>query len=76
MKDISLGYNLPVKSIGIDKWVRSLKVYVSAQNLLTLTNYSGQDPEVNSWGSDVNMGFDFLTYPSVKTITFGAKIEF
>ena len=76
MKNISLGYNLPVDKLGIKRYLSSARVYVSGQNLLTITSYSGLDPEVNSWGSDINMGFDFLTYPNVKTITFGLQLIF
>ena len=76
MKNISLGYNLPVDKLGIKRYLSSARVYVSGQNLLTITSYSGLDPEVNSWGSDINMGFDFLTYPNVKSITFGLQLMF
>ena len=76
MKNISLGYSLPVDKLGIKRYLSSARVYVSGQNLLTITSYSGLDPEVNSWGSDINMGFDFLTYPNVKSITFGLQLMF
>lgn len=76
LKNISLGYNLPVQKWAVKQWLRGVKVYVSAQNLLTFTNYSGRDPEVNSWGSGVNAGLDYLTYPNIKSVTFGAKIDF
>lgn len=55
--------------------MKGLKVYVSGQNLLTLTNYSGYDPEVNSWGSDT-VAFDYYTHPNTKSITFGIRAEF
>lgn len=76
LKNISLAYNLPVKKMGVYKWLKGARVYVSGQNLLTITGYSGQDPEISSNGSDVNMGFDFLTYPNVKTVTFGVNLQF
>lgn len=74
LKNISLGYNLPLAKMKIN-WMKGLKVYVSGQNLLTLTNYSGYDPEVNSWGSDT-VAFDYYTYPNTKSITFGIRAEF
>lgn len=76
LKNISLGYNIPVKKIGIYQYLKAAKVYVSAQNLLTITGYSGLNPEISSWGNDTQSGYDFLTYPAVKTFTIGAKLEF
>lgn len=78
LKNISLAYNLPVSKLGASNWLKGAKVYVSAQNLWTITNYSGMDPEVNSWGggNSVNLGLDYLTYPNSKSVTFGATIQF
>jgi TonB-linked SusC/RagA family outer membrane protein len=75
LKDVSLGYNLPVSKWGVNNWIKGVKLYVSAQNMLTITGYSGMDPEINSWGG-VNAGLDYLTYPNVKTVTFGVKVQF
>ncbi len=56
--------------------VRSARVFLSAQNLLTFTNYSGMDPEVNYAGpSDLVLGTDFFTHPQVRTISFGINLE-
>ena len=76
LKNIMLGYNLPVQKWGVKNWLKAVKIYVSAQNLFTITGYSGIDPEVNSWGGDTNAGLDYLTYPNVKTWTIGAKVKF
>lgn len=75
LKNISLGYNLPLQKWGI-QWCNQLKVYVSAQNIWTLTKYTGMDPEVNSLGGNINIGVDYLTYPNVKTVSFGARVQF
>lgn len=75
LKNVSLAYNVPLQKLGIN-WCNQFKVYVSAQNIWTLTKYSGMDPEVNSWGGNINIGLDYLTYPNVKTVTFGARIQF
>ena len=75
LKNISLGYNFPVSKMNAN-WIHALKIYVSGQNLLTFTNYSGRDPEVNSWSSNVNAGLDYMTYPNFKSVTFGIKAEF
>ncbi|MDN3663878.1 SusC/RagA family TonB-linked outer membrane protein [Algibacter miyuki] len=76
LKNISLGYNLPsetLKNIGIS----SAKVYVSGQNLLTWTDYSGFDPEVSSGGgSDIDPGVDNGVFPNTKTVTVGINVNF
>lgn len=68
LKNISLAYNLPLKAWNTTKLQR-LQVYVSAQNLLTLTNYSWWDPEVN-------FRLDHNSYPSAKSVTFGIRAGF
>ena len=71
LKNIKLGYQI-FKPIG---FVKSLNIYVSAQNLLTFTNYSGYDPEVNTFsGNDLKQGVDNGAYPSVKTFTLGLTV--
>lgn len=74
LKNISLSYNLD-KSI---LKVMSAKIYVSAQNLFTITKYKGYDPEASSTSasSDIDGGIDLGAYPSPKTITIGAQITF
>src|SRR6185436_7377883 len=49
LKNVTLSYNLPVSLIGKQKIIRGVKVAVSAQNLLTITNYKGYDPEVGAY---------------------------
>ena len=76
VKDVSLSYDLP-KSI-ISKWgVTRLQPYLSATNLLTLTKYSGHDPEVNQYGdSGAVQGLDWGTYPMSRSFVVGLKVEF
>jgi outer membrane receptor protein involved in Fe transport len=76
LKNISLGYSLSVQKWAIGKWVKGINMYVSAQNLFAITGYSGADPEVSAYGSDVSAGWDYLQYPSVRTYTFGMKLKF
>ena len=71
LKNIQLAYSFPVQSLKLDK-IQSLQVYISGQDLLTLTNYSGWDPEVNSSG----FGIDNKSYPMSKSITFGVRVRF
>jgi hypothetical protein len=55
-----------------------LRVYVTAQNLLTLTKYTGFDPEVGSYGSFSNnmYGIDYGIYPQAKSFIFGVNLSF
>jgi len=76
MKNISLGYTFSPK-IATKLRVSNLKFYVAAQNLFTITDYSGFDPEVSAF-SDTNTapGTDFLTFPQAKTFTAGLNLTF
>lgn len=52
-----------------------LRIYFSGQNLLTFTNYSGLDPEVNYLGNEnAIIGTDFFTYPQARAYTFGLNL--
>ena len=73
LKTISLGYNFRKNLI---KGLESARVYVSAQNLYTWTNYSGPDPEVSTKGFGLSPGLDFSAYPIAQTIVFGLNISF
>jgi TonB-linked SusC/RagA family outer membrane protein len=73
LKNVVLGYRFPIK-----KGIESLRLYVSAQNLLTITNYSGFDPEVSSKGDGSNLqpGVDWNPYPTSRVFTMGVNIAF
>lgn len=73
LKTVNLGYNFSndiIKKIKIN----NLRLYASAQNLYTLTKYSGLDPEVDGFRSALTPGLDYSSYPRAKTITFGLDI--
>jgi TonB-linked SusC/RagA family outer membrane protein len=77
LKNITLGYNLPlslVSKIGLT----NLRAFVTATNILTLTKYTGYDPEVSSFnvGTDAVRGIDLSNYPTVRTITLGINLTF
>lgn len=77
LKNISLGYTLrdsqALNSIGAE----SLRIYVSGQNLITITDYSGLDPEVNNGGQDDRLaGVDIGALPTPKTVTLGLNLKF
>lgn len=77
LKNIMLAYSLPLKNWKVPV-MKSAQIYVSGQNLLVLTNYSGYDPEVNAYGSANSMvqGLDYTVYPNSKSITFGIRCGF
>ena len=74
LKNVTLSYDLG--SGWTDRLrIQNARVYLTAQNLLTFTNYSGMDPEVNYAGpSDLVLGTDFFTHPQVRTISMGIGI--
>lgn len=76
LKDVTLSYNFSGKLL--KKWgITRLQPYFTATNLLTWTNYSGMDPEVNQWGNSGSVqGIDWGTYPHSKTYTLGVNVEF
>ncbi|MNE66582.1 TonB dependent receptor [compost metagenome] len=76
LKTVSLGYKVPVDLLKRTKVIKSARVYVSAQNLYTWTNYSGYDPEVSVRNSALTPGFDYSAYPRARTITFGINSTF
>lgn len=70
VQNISLGYTLPVSN-----FIRKARIYVSAQNPLIFTNYSGFDPEVNNRGqNNLNRGDDYDAYPRSRTFTVGVNL--
>ncbi|WP_288207739.1 TonB-dependent receptor [uncultured Parabacteroides sp.] len=71
LKTIRLSYTFPkLKSL-----IQSLQLYVTAENLFTITDYVGLDPAINP-NSNSNFRMDFNAYPSARTFIFGAKIDF
>ncbi|NWJ50366.1 MAG: TonB-dependent receptor [Bacteroidetes bacterium] len=69
LKTVTLGYNLP-KSLLQHAKITSAKIYVSGQNLFTITKYKGFDPEVPVSGIDNNV------YPVTRTISCGINLNF
>ncbi|WP_203258301.1 SusC/RagA family TonB-linked outer membrane protein [Hyunsoonleella ulvae] len=75
-KTITLSYNLP-QSILDKLGVSALKIYGTGENIFTITNYSGFDPEVNAFGgSNTVQGIDFGTYPQTRNLIFGLNATF
>ena len=73
LKNIKISYQLS----DIHKVLSRFSVYVSGQNLITFTGYSGYDPEVNSFSNSNQLqGIDYAAFPSEKAITIGINAEF
>ena len=76
LKNISLGYNFP-QSLSAKIRAKQLRLYVSAQNLVTLTHYTGYNPEVNFYDNDnTKQGIDYGIYPATRTFLAGVNITF
>lgn len=76
LKAITLSYNINPTWLSRFK-INKFSIYATGQNLLTFTNYSGFDPEVNAFGrSATELGIDYGTYPQARTVTFGVNVEF
>jgi len=74
LKNIQVGYTLPrsfLDRIGAGTW----RFYVSVENLVTFTGYSGADPEIGAMGS-FDIGIDRGIYPAARTYRFGTSISF
>ncbi len=75
VKNLSFSYRLG-RGLADRIGVSSARVFITGQNLLTFTNYSGMDPEVNYAGpSDLVVGTDFFTHPQVRTVSLGVNLE-
>ena len=73
MTNITLGYNIPLKS---SKFVKNIRAYVSADNLFCITGYDGLDPEMSN-GDIWSLGIDWRDkYPSTRSFTFGLNVSF
>lgn len=76
LKSLTLAYSFT------QRWIKKahmskLRLYATADNLITLTHYSGYCPEVNAYGtSAVALGVDYGTYPQARTFVFGVNVEF
>jgi len=76
MQNLTAEWTVP-RQVGGRLGMGELRVYMSAQNLFTITRYSWYDPEVNSRGTnDSELGWDDASYPGVRTVTFGIHAAF
>ena len=77
MRNVTLGYRFPAELVQRLR-LSNARVYVSGQNLLTITNYSGFDPENQNMGGGVvpTLGVDYLTQPQARVYTIGINLGF
>ncbi len=81
LTNLTLGYNVPVQKLN---WLTKLRVYATAQNLFTITDYTGYNPEVNARqvdgfagnASNLALGVDIGSYPFYRTYLLGINISF
>jgi iron complex outermembrane receptor protein len=70
LNNATLGYRLSSDKVGLSNLFQSIRVAVTGQNLFTMTDYSGFDPEINT-GSTIagisTFGIDYFTYPKART---------
>ena len=82
LKNVSLSYNLPQSLLSKQRFVRGVRATVGAQNLATITGYSGLDPEVgsyvgaNTYTSNQAIGLDYGRYPLTPIYTFSLNVNF
>ena len=75
-RNVSLAYQVPSAFLKRAK-IRTARVYLSSQNLFTITNYTGYDPEVSRYGqTNLNIGQDYGGYPLARTILLGLNLGF
>ena len=82
LKNISLSYNVPAKYLSHTKVIKGFKATISAQNVFTLTHYTGYDPEIGAYvgqGSSAQnqaIGIDFGRYPLTPMYSATINVNF
>ncbi|MBC7890986.1 MAG: SusC/RagA family TonB-linked outer membrane protein, partial [Sphingobacteriaceae bacterium] len=79
MKNLTIGYSLPAGLL--QNWTRGtlsrVRVYVQGQNLLTMTKYTGYDPEIGSrFNNTLASGIDYGQFPAARTLMAGVQLGF
>ena len=75
LKSLTVGYTFP-RTVLRKMHFDTMRVYLSADNLFTLTKYSGQDPEVSTRNTVLTPGFDWSAYPRSRGVTAGMSFTF
>jgi len=72
---LSISYHIPESLLSKVK-LRNLEVYVSGQNLFTVTSYPGYDPEITNATNAITQGLEMGVIPNPRTYTFGLRAGF
>ncbi len=75
IKNITLSYDITCPKLRKAK-ISRIQPYITLDNMITFTKYTGYDPEMSQYTSATSMGIDWGTYPCVKTVLFGVNVEF
>lgn len=75
LKTVSLGYQVP-QNLLLKSRLKAVRIFASAQNLVSWTKYTGLDPEVSTYSSVLTGGFDYSAYPRALAVSLGADITF
>lgn len=75
LRNLQLGYTFKKEALKTAK-IQSARIYVMANNLITLTNYQGFDPDIGASGGTLSNGIDYGFYPQARTIMTGISITF
>ncbi|MDN3581413.1 SusC/RagA family TonB-linked outer membrane protein [Mucilaginibacter flavus] len=75
VKNVTFGYTIPIDKD--NNYIKSVRVYTSAQQLFVFTKYKGANPEVsgNEGSSGLNIGIDNTSYPVPRTFSFGVNVN-
>ena len=79
LNNASVGYNFDTQRLGIGAWAQELRLSLTGQNLILITDYDGYDPEVNQDSSQdgiQSFGIDKQAYPKPRTFVFGLNVSF
>ncbi len=72
LQSLSLGYTFT----HFNDWIQSAQLYVTCNNVFTITGYKGLDPEVNLGGIDPGVDYRWSNYPHTRTVMVGVKVNF
>jgi TonB-linked SusC/RagA family outer membrane protein len=72
-RNISFGYHFNPEGLN---WLKTVNVYISAQNFFLISNYGGYDPEVSTYAGNFGQGIEFSSYPTPRTFTAGLSVGF
>ncbi len=79
LNNATLGYRLDPGLLGIENLVNDIRLSITGQNLFTITDYSGYDPEINTPSAIdgiQSFGIDYYSYPKSRTVLFGLNVAF